>query len=63
MPPLRKWLRSDLAKVGTVPTNFENLKAVFKNTQQLTDDQENYLNKVIKRLEEGGLAQANTKTT
>jgi superfamily II DNA/RNA helicase/HKD family nuclease len=31
------------------------LKAVFKNTQQLTDEQEDYAGAVIARLEEGGL--------
>lgn len=31
------------------------LKAVFKNTKQLTEEQEEYLRKVISQLEEGGL--------
>ena len=38
------------------------LKAVFKNTQQLTDDQELYAQTVMARLEEGGLPKQTTKT-
>ncbi|MBE3115897.1 helicase [Candidatus Bathyarchaeota archaeon] len=38
------------------------LKVVFKNTQQLTDDQESYVQNVIDRLEEGGLPKQTTKT-
>jgi glutamine synthetase type III len=38
------------------------LKAVFKNTQKLTDDQEIYLQTVKARLEEGGLPKQTTKT-
>jgi len=38
------------------------LKAVFKNTQQLTDDQELYAQTVMARLEEGGLPRQTTKT-
>jgi len=38
------------------------LKAVFKNTQQMTDDQEEYARKVIARLEAGGLPKQTTKT-
>ena len=40
---------------------LRTLKAVFKNTQQLTDDQENYLSKVMLRLEEGGLPKQTAK--
>lgn len=39
------------------------LKAVFKNTQQLTDDQESYITRVMERLEEGGLPKQTAKTT
>ena len=42
---------------------LRTLKAVFKNTQQLTDDQENYLSKVMLRLEEGGLPRQTAKKT
>lgn len=38
------------------------LKAVFKNTQQLTDEQEYYIEKVMERLEEGGLPKQTAKT-
>jgi len=38
------------------------LRAVFKNTQQLTDDQENYVSQIIDRLEEGGLPKQTAKT-
>jgi len=38
------------------------LKAVFKNTQQLTDEQELYAQTVMARLEEGGLPKQTTKT-
>jgi len=38
------------------------LRAVFKNTQQLTDDQEEYAKKVIARLEAGGLPKQTAKT-
>ena len=37
------------------------LKAVFSNTQKLTDDQEAYVNKLMIRLEEGGLPKQTTK--
>ncbi len=39
------------------------MKAVFKTTQQLTDEQELYVKKVIMRLEEGGLPKQTTKET
>ena len=39
------------------------LKATMKNTQQLTDEQELYLKKVITQLEEGGLPKQTTKET
>jgi len=39
------------------------LKAAFKNTMQLTDDQELYLKKVLLQLEEGGLPKQTTKET
>jgi superfamily II DNA or RNA helicase len=39
------------------------LKAVFKTTRQLTEDQELYLKKVITQLEEGALPRQTTKTT
>ena len=39
------------------------LKATIKNTQQFTEDQEIYLQKVIKQLEEGGLPKQTTKET
>jgi superfamily II DNA/RNA helicase/HKD family nuclease len=38
------------------------LKAVFKNTQQLTDDQEEYAKTVIQRLEAGGIPKQTVKT-
>jgi superfamily II DNA/RNA helicase len=38
------------------------LKAVFKNTKQLTDDQEEFVQKVLAQLEEGGLPKQTTKT-
>ena len=38
------------------------LKAVYKNTQKLTDDQEDYINKLRRRLEEGGLPKQTTKS-
>ena len=39
------------------------LKATLKNTQKLTDDQELYLKKVMKQLEEGGLPKQTAKNT
>ncbi len=39
------------------------LKITMKNTQQLTDEQELYLKKVITQLEEGGLPKQTTKET
>jgi len=39
------------------------LKATLKNTQKLTDDQEIYLKKVLKQLEEGGLPKQTAKNT
>lgn len=39
------------------------LKATLENTQKLTDDQELYLRKVLKQLEEGGLPKQTTKNT
>lgn len=39
------------------------LKAVFKNTQQLTDDQEEYAKAVVARLEAGGIPKQTAKTT
>lgn len=39
------------------------LKATMKNTQQLTEDQELYLKKALKQLEEGGLPKQTTKET
>lgn len=37
------------------------LKATLKNTQKLTEDQEQYLKKVVKQLEEGGLPKQTAK--
>lgn len=39
------------------------LKSIFKNTKQLTEDQEDYLKKVMTQLEEGGLPKQTTKMT
>ena len=39
------------------------LKAVFKNTKQLTDDQEEFVQKVMAQLEEGALPKQTTKMT
>ena len=39
------------------------LKATMKNSQQFTEDQEIYMRKVIKQLEEGGLPKQTTKET
>ena len=39
------------------------LKATFKNTQKLTEDQELYLKKVLTQLEEGGLPKQTAKNT
>jgi len=39
------------------------LKATMKNTQQLTEEQEQYLKKVITQLEEGGLPKQTAKET
>ncbi|MDD3804584.1 MAG: helicase-related protein, partial [bacterium] len=39
------------------------LKITLKNTHQLTDEQELYLRKVVKQLEEGGLPKQTTKET
>jgi hypothetical protein len=39
------------------------LKMTFKNTRQLTEDQEEYLKKVMSQLDEGGLPKQTTKTT
>ena len=39
------------------------LKATMKNTQKLTEDQEQYLKKVIIQLEEGGLPKQTAKQT
>jgi len=39
------------------------LKATLKNTQKLTEDQEFYLKKVLKQLEEGGLPKQTAKNT
>jgi len=41
---------------------LRTLKAVFKNTRQLTEDQEEYLKKVISQLEEGGLPKQTIRT-
>jgi len=41
---------------------LRTLKAVFKNTKQLTEDQEEYLKKVINQLEEGGFPKQTIKT-
>jgi superfamily II DNA or RNA helicase len=38
------------------------LKMTFKNTRQLTEEQEDYLKKVMAQLEEGGLPKQTTKT-
>jgi len=42
---------------------LRTLKAVFKNTKQLTEDQEMYVKKVMTQLEEGGLPKQTIKTT
>jgi superfamily II DNA/RNA helicase len=39
------------------------LKMTFKNTKQLTEDQEEYLKKVMSQLDEGGLPKQTTKMT
>ena len=39
------------------------LKATIKNSKQFTDEQEDYLKKVIKQLEEGGIPKQTTKKT
>jgi superfamily II DNA or RNA helicase len=39
------------------------IKATMRDTQQLTDDQEHYLKKVLTQLEEGGLPKQTTKNT
>ncbi len=39
------------------------LKLTFKNTKQLTEDQEDYLKKVMLQLDEGGLPKQTTKVT
>lgn len=39
------------------------LKMTFKNTKQLTEDQEDYLKKVMSQLDEGGLPKQTTKMT
>jgi len=39
------------------------IKATFKNTQKLTEDQELYIKKVSTQLEEGGLPKQTTKNT
>ncbi len=39
------------------------LKAVFKSTKQLTEEQEQYVKKVMAQLEEGGLPKQTTKVT
>lgn len=39
------------------------LKMTFKNTKQLTEDQEDYLKKVMSQLDEGGLPKQTTKIT
>jgi hypothetical protein len=39
------------------------LKMTFKNTKQLTEDQEEYLKKVMSQLDEGDLPKQTTKTT
>ncbi len=39
------------------------LKATFKNTQKLTEDQELYLKKVLTQIEEGGLPKQTAKNT
>jgi len=39
------------------------LKATLQNSQQLTDEQEEYLNKVMQKLEEGALPKQTTKET
>ena len=42
---------------------LRTLKVTLKNTRQLTDEQELYLRKVVKQLEEGGLPKQTTKET
>lgn len=39
------------------------LKAVFSNTQRLTDDQEYYLDRVVGKIEEGGIPKQTAKNT
>lgn len=39
------------------------LKMTFKNTKQLTEEQEDYLKKVMAQLDEGGLPKQTTKVT
>jgi len=55
--PLKRRGRDSAAQVLKI------LKATVKNTQQFTDDQEQYLKKVIVQLEEGGLPKQTAKET
>jgi len=55
-PPSRRG-RDSSVKIGTI------LKATLKNTQKLTEDQEDYLKKVLRQLQEGAIPKQTTKTT
>jgi len=55
--PLKKRGRDSAAQVLKI------LKATLKNTQQFTDEQEQYLKQVIVQLEEGGLPRKTVKKT
>jgi hypothetical protein len=39
------------------------LQAVYKNTKQLTEDQEEFVKKVMEQLKEGGLPKQTVRTT
>ena len=55
--PLARRGRDSAAKISTI------LKATLKNTQKLTEDQEDYLKKVLIQLKEGAIPKQTTKTT
>ena len=42
---------------------YRNIKAIIKDVRQLTEDQEEYLRKVMTRLQEGAIPKQTAKTT
>ncbi len=63
-PPPMEQSKCKPARAGTAVYKIQKiLKAVFKDTKQLTEDQEQYIKKVVAQLDEGGLPKQTTKMT